>query len=169
MPLLKNYLALCFLRNNPAELYPSTSFMWKTVAFYLISGMIVEGLIADVEGVLEVWLRTLMAFSSISVLLFRIKQWQYFRQLFVAIFICENFVMTLAIIAETLNFWMTIKHFAYREWVDISLATILVCWYLAIVAYILRQIFHFKIGVSLLLALSYFVLTYGIPMMFMDM
>ena len=169
MSLLIDYLALCWFRNNPAELHPSTSFMWKTIAFYLISGMIVEGLIADVEGVIEVWLRIIMAFSSITALLLTVKKWQYFRQLFIAIFVCENFIMTLAVGAETLNFVMTMNHFEYREYVDVSFATILVCWYLAIVAYILRQVFEFKMTRSLVLALSYFILTYGIPMMTMDM
>lgn len=169
MSLLKNYLALCWFRNNPADLQPSTPFMWKTIAFYLISGMIVEGLIADVEGVLEVWLRIIMAFSSLSVLLLILKKWQYFRQLFVAIFVCENFIMTLAIAAEALNFVMTMNHFTYREYVDIGLATFLAIWYLSIVSYILRQFFEFKMGLSFILAFSYFVLTYGIPMMFMDM
>ncbi len=169
MSLLTKYLALCWFRNNPADLHPSTSFMWKTVAFYLVSGMIVEGLIADVEGILEVLLRTVMAFSSITVLLFTVKKWQSFQQLFTAIFVCENFIMTLAIVAEALNFLMTINHYVYREYVDITLATLLAGWYLAIVSYVLRQLFAFEMSRSVILAFSYFVLTYGIPMMFMDM
>jgi hypothetical protein len=169
MSLLIDYLALCWFRNNPANLHPSTSFMWKTVVFYLISGMVVEFLIADVEGILEVLLRTLMAFSTIISFLLITKKWQYFRQLFIAIFICENFIMTLAIVAEALNFLMTINHFHYREYVDISLATMLVSWYLAIVSYILRQTLDTKMSRSVILAFSYFILTYGIPMMFMDM
>lgn len=169
MSLLLDYLALCWFRNNPAELHPSTSFMWKTIAFYLVSGMIMEGLIADVEGVIEVWLRTIMAFSSITTLLFIIKKWQYFRQLFIAIFVCENFIITLIIFAEALNEWMARIHYEYREYVDISVATFLVIWYLAAIGYILRQMFEFKVGYSLILAFSYFVLTYGLPMMLMDM
>ena len=43
--------------------------MWKAVIFYLISGFIVEGLISDpADGMLEVLLRTIMAFSSIAIL-----------------------------------------------------------------------------------------------------
>jgi hypothetical protein len=169
MSLLIKYLSLCWFRNNPADLQPTPSFVWKTVAFYLISGMIVEGLIADVEGVLEVWLRIIMAFSSLATLLFTIKKPQYFQQLFTAIFVCENFIMSLAILAETLNFWMTVNHYHYREYVDIGLATFLAVWYLTIVGYILRQLFAFKMSLSITLAFSYFVLTYGVPMMFMDM
>jgi hypothetical protein len=169
MTLLIDYLTLCLFRNNPADMHPSTSFMWKTVVFYLISGMIVEFQIADVEGILEVLLRTVMAFSTIITFLLITKRWQYFRQLFIAIFVCENFIMLLAIVAEMLDFFMVRSHYHYREYVSISLAVFLVGWYLAIVSYILRQTFETKMTHSIISAFSYFVLTYGIPMMFMDM
>ncbi|TAK63754.1 hypothetical protein [Methylobacter sp.] len=169
MKLLTQYLWLCWFINNPADLVPSKSFMWKTVVFYLISGCIVEGLIADpADGSLEVFLRTIMAFSSIAVLLLIVKKWQYFNQLFTAIFVCENFIMTLAIAAEALDFVMVMNREEYREEISISLAVLLVGWYLAIVGYILRQFFSYKTGVSVILAFSYFVLTYGIPMLVMD-
>jgi hypothetical protein len=143
--------------------------MSKTVVFYLVSGIIVEGLIADpADGTLEVLLRTIMAFSSIATLLLIIKKWHYFNQLFTAIFVCENFIMTLAIATEALDFVMVMKHVEYREEISISLAVLLVGWYIAIVSYILRQLLEFKMSVSVILAFSYFILTYGIPMLFMD-
>jgi hypothetical protein len=143
--------------------------MSKTVVFYLVSGIIVEGLIADpADGTLEVLLRTIMAFSSIATLLLIIKKWHYFNQLFTAIFVCENFIMTLAIATEALDFVMVMKHVEYREAISISLAVLLVGWYIAIVSYILRQLLEFKMSVSVILAFSYFILTYGIPMLFMD-
>jgi len=93
MNLLLKYLGLCWFRNNPADITPTKSFMWKTVAFYLISGCIVEGLISDpADGTLEVLLRTIMAFSSVAALLLVIKKWGNFNQLFTAIFVCENFI-----------------------------------------------------------------------------
>jgi hypothetical protein len=169
MALLLNYLALCWFRKNPVDLIPPTSFMWKTVVFYLISGIIVEGLIADpADGTLEVSLRTIMAFSSIAIFLLAVKKWPNFNQLFTAIFVCENFIMTLAIAAEVLDFVMVMNHEEYRETVSISLAVLLVGWYIAIVSYIFRQFFAYKISVSVIMAFSYFVLTYGIPMLFMD-
>jgi hypothetical protein len=170
MNLLSQYLSLCWFRNNPAELSPSRSFMWKAVIFYLISGFIVEGLISDpADGMLEVLLRTIMAFSSIAILLLVIKEKAYFNQIFTAIFICENFIMTLAIAAEALDFFMVMNHKTYRETVSISLAILLVTWYISIVSYILRQSFAFKMSLSVILAFSYFILTYGIPMLFMDL
>ncbi len=169
MKLLTQYLWLCWFINNPADLTPTKSFMWKTVVFYLISGCIVEGLIADpADGSLEVFLRTIMAFSSITVFLLVTKEWQRFNQLFTAIFVCENFIMTLAIAAEALDFFMVMNKEEYREEISISLAVLLVGWYLAIVSYIFRQLFSYKMSASVLLAFSYFVLTYGLPMLVMD-
>jgi len=169
MNLLIKYLSLCWFRNNPADLFPSKSFMWKTVAFYLMSGIIVEGLISDpADGTLEVLLRTIMAFSSIAIYLLIFKKWQYFNQLYTAIFICENFIMTLATVTEGLYFLMVMNHQEYSEEISIGIGALLVGWYIAIVSYILRQTFATKMSVSVILAISYFVLTYGIPMLFMD-
>ncbi len=143
--------------------------MWKTVAFYLISGMIVEGLISDpADGTLEVVLRTIMAFSSIAAYLLIFKKWQFFNQMFIAIFVCENFMMTLAVATEALYFFMVMKHQEYSEEIAIGIGALLVVWYIAVVSYILRQTFTTKMSVSIILAISYFVLTYGIPMLFMD-
>lgn len=143
--------------------------MWKAIVFYLVSGIIVESLIADpADGTLEVLLRTIMAFSTIITLLLIMRKWQYFGQLFTAIFICENFIMTLAIGGEVLDFMMVREHYENRELVSIGLATFLVAWYISIVGYIFRQMFSFRMSVSLITAFSYFVLTYGLPMMFMD-
>lgn len=169
MNLLLKYLSLCFFINNPAELVPSKSFMWKVVWFYLISGFIVEGLISDpADGTLEVLMRAIMAFSSIALFLVMTKKWHYFNQLFTAIFVGENVIMTLAIAAEALDFVMVMNHYEYREEISIALGVLLVGWYIAIVGYIFRQFFWYKIPVSLLIAFSYFVLTYGMPMLVMD-
>lgn len=170
MRLLFKYLAICWFKNNPTDLYPSKKFMWYTIAFYLVSGIIVEGLIADfADGTLEVLLRTVMAFTSIASFLLIIKNWPLFYQLFTAIFVCENFIMTLAIFSEALDEVMVRMHFEYREEVSISLAVLLVMWYLLIIGFILRRVFDYRMNVSLIMAFSYFVLTYGIPMAFMDM
>ena len=169
MTLLLSYLSLCWFRSNPADLAPSVSFMWKTVIFYLISGIIVESLIADpADGTLEVSLRTIMAFSSIATFLLLTKNLHHFYQLFTAIFVCENFIMTLAIGLEVLDLVMVMNHEEYREAISIGLGILLVGWYIAIVSYVFRQFYSYSTSISVMIAFSYFVLTYGIPMMFMD-
>ena len=170
MRLLFDYLASCWFSKNPADLTPTRSFMWKVVALYLVSGIIVESLIADpADGTLEVLLRTFMAFASISTLLLILKKWAWFQQVLTAVFVCENFIMTLAIAAEVMDFLMVRHHWPHREEISISVAVVLVVWYIAIAAYIIRQFFAYRFMNSVLLAFSYFVLTYGLPMMFMDL
>ncbi|MFZ2726214.1 MAG: hypothetical protein WAX77_08195 [Methylococcaceae bacterium] len=170
MALLIQYLASCLFTKDPKDLQPPLSFMLKTIAFYLGSGIIVEGLIADfADGTLEVLLRTIMAFSSISVFLLVKKRFQEFQQLFTAIFVCENLIMTLAVAVEALYFYMVMEHIEASELISWILGGFLLVWYLAIVAYIIRRFFEYDIIASLILAFGYFVLTYGIPMMFMDM
>jgi hypothetical protein len=143
--------------------------MWKNVTFYFISGCIVEGLIADpADGTLEVTGRTIMAFTTVALLLLKEKQWSRFNQLYTSIFVSENFIMTLAIGAEMLDLWMVMTHQVYREEISISIAVFLVTWYIAIVSYIFRRFFIYPTSVSILFAFGYFVMTYGIPMLLMD-
>lgn len=169
MSLLLKYLSSCWFLNNPADLVPPSSFMWKNVTFYLISGFIVEGLISDpADGVLEVLGRFIMAFSSIGALLLFEKKWHYFNQLYTSIFVCENFIMTLAVGAEMADLWMTMEHVEHREEINIAAATSLVVWYIAIVSYIFRRFFAYTTTISVIFAFGYFVLTYGIPMLLMD-
>ncbi|MCK5728918.1 MAG: hypothetical protein KAH08_06815 [Methylococcales bacterium] len=170
MTTLFRYLALCVFEGNPADLVPSKAFMRNNALYYFLSGWLVEGLIADpADGLLEVLLRIVMAFSLISIFLLVTKRWEIFYQLFTAIFVCENLIMTLATATEALEFYMTMKHVEHGELIAISIAVLLVVWYVSIVGYILRQFFHFSVRDSLLFSTSYFVLTYGLPMMALDM
>jgi len=169
MNLLLKYLSSCWFLNDPSTLTPPKSFMWKNVTFYFISGCIVEGLIADpADGTLEVTGRTIMAFTTVALLLLKEKQWSRFNQLYTSIFVCENFIMTLAISAEMLDLWMVMSHQTYREEISISVAVFLVTWYIAIVSYIFRRFFNYPTSASIIFAFGYFVMTYGIPMLLMD-
>jgi hypothetical protein len=168
--MLRSYLKLCLFKSDPTTLMPTRNFSYNTIIFYMISGIIVEGLIADfADGTLEVSLRAIMAFSSVAIfLLIAEKNILLFQRVFTAIFVCENFIMTLAILCEVLDVVLIKMHYEYHEYVGVALAVFLVCWYLGIVAYILRRFFKYEVGKSLTLAFSYFILTYGIPMLFMD-
>jgi hypothetical protein len=166
MKLLLDYIALCFFINNPNDLEPSKSFVWKCVAFYLLSGIIVEANISDpADATLEVAMRAIVAVLLIMALLVAIKQWPKYTQLLTAIFICENLIMTLGIGVEILDFFVH-----KTKYVDLPLylGGILIGWYLAILAYILRQMFSFERFTSLILSVGYFTLTYGGPFLFME-
>jgi hypothetical protein len=76
--------------------------------------------------------------------------------------------MSLAVIAEILDLWMVMSHQEYREEIGIGLAVFLVSWYIAIVSYIFRRFFAYSTSASIIYAFGYFVMTYGIPMLLMD-
>lgn len=170
MSLTRTYLQLCWFKSDPTQLMPTREFSRNVIIFYLLSGFIVEGLIADFfEGPMEVLMRTFMAFSSVATfLLFQEKNILLFQRVFTAIFVCENFIMVLAILCEALDFWLVTMHIEEHDVIGISLGIALAIWYLGIVGYILRRFFAYSIKKSLTLAFIYFVLTYGIPMFIMD-
>jgi hypothetical protein len=170
MNLLLPYLSLCWFKNDPTDLMPNKEFTKKVIIFYLISGSLVEGLIAEYEGVMEVGLRFVMATLSITTLLLVKKQFHYFQQLMTAIFVCEDLIVPLAGITDGgLYHYMVVSHIPHYEAVTGALAFVYVVWYLLIVAYILRKFFSYDFWTSFILAFSYFVLTYGVPMMLFDM
>ena len=166
MSLLKQYLALCWFKNNPADLHPSESFTWKCVAFYLISGVIVEANISDpADATLEVAMRTIVALLLIAGVLYILHKLTQFKQLLTAIFVCENFIVSLGILTEILE--VLLRKTAYEEYPK-YLGVLLVIWYLAIINYILRQLFAFKTRYCIALATVYFLLTYGGPFLVME-
>lgn len=168
--MLRSYLQLCWFKSDPTQLMPTREFSRNVIIFYLLSGFVVEGLIADFfEGPMEVTMRIMMAFSSVAIfLLFEEKNILLFQRVFTAIFVCENFIMVLAILCEALDFWLVTMHIEQHDVIGISLGVSLAIWYLGIVGYILRRFFSYSIKKSLFLAFAYFVLTYGVPMFIMD-
>lgn len=178
MNLLIDYLALCWFRNDPTLLTPTKAFTKKVIIFFLISSSIIEGFIAEYEGVMEAWLRAVMATLFIATLVWVMKQWPSFQRLLTAIFICEDLIVPLAAITDGgLYHYMILNHVSYgglssivfTEIVTGLLAFLYVVWYLLVVAYILRKFFEFDFWQSVILAFSYFVMTYGLPMMLFDM
>jgi len=166
MSLFFSYLRLCWFHNNPVDLHPHSSFLWKCVLFYLVSGIIVEANISDpADATLEVAMRTIVALGLLSILVFLTKRIGMFKQLLTAIFICENVIVTLGILVEIYDARV---HGTQYEDYPTYLGGLLVVWYLAIISYILRQIFAFHWLKSTGLAIFYFALTYGGPFLVME-
>lgn len=166
MQLLLDYLALCFFKNDPLELEPHKSFIWRSIVFYLISGTIVEANISDpADGSLEVAMRAVVALTLITGSVLFLKQWSRFAQLLTAIFVCENFIMTLGIGTEIIDYYL--QRTPYEQ-VSLYIGGALIIWYILILAYILRQMFAYNFTASSILALGYFALTYGAPFLVME-
>lgn len=166
MSLFIQYLQLCWFTNNPINLHPSRSFLWKCVLFYLASGIIVEANISDpADATLEVAMRTVVALSLLSALALITNKRPLFMQLLIAVFICENVMMTLGIGVEIYDAF--VKGTPYEAY-PTYLGVLLIVWYMAIISYIFRQVFSFKLGSSIVLAIFYFLLTYGGPFLVME-
>ena len=136
------------------------------MSFYLVSGIIVEANISDpADATLEVAMRTIVALSLLSALVLMTNKRSLFMQLLIAVFICENVMMTLGIGVEIYDVF--VKGTKYEEY-PTYLGVILIAWYMAILSYIFRQVFSFKMGSSVISAFFYFLLTYGAPFLVME-
>jgi len=166
MKLLIDYLQLCWFLNNPIDLHPSRAFLWKNILFYVVSGIIVEANISDpADATLEVAMRTIVALLLLSTQILFTKKSSVFYQLQTAVFICENFIMTLGIGVEIFDAFA--QGSQYEEY-PIYLGILLVLWYLAIISYIFKQVFAFHYANCIGLAFLYFGLTYGGPFLLME-
>ncbi len=166
MTLFIQYLQLCWFTNNPIKLYPSQSFLWRSVLFYLGSGIIVEANISDpADATLEVGMRTLVALSLLTALVFFNKVKPLFNQLLIAVFMCENVMVTLGILVEIYDAFA--RGTPYED-VPTFLGVVLIIWYMAIISYIFRQVFQFRMASSVSLAIGYFLATYGGPFLVME-
>lgn len=166
MKLLLQYLLLCFFEKNPNDFDPPKSFVWKCIIFYFLSGFIVEANISDpADGSLEVAMRAIVAVVLITGIVLLLKLWPRFIQLLTAIFVCENFIMTLGIGTEILDHFLQRTEYEYISW---YLGGALILWYLAILAYIMRRMFDYNNAASIILAFGYFSLTYGGPFLLME-
>jgi hypothetical protein len=166
MQLLKEYLLLCRFKNNPVDLQPSRSFIWKNLLFYMVVGIIVEANITDpAEATIEIMVETLFTVLLIATLLLITKKLHLFKQLFTALIVCENFMLTLGIITEILD------HAAHKtdyEDYPMYLGGALVVWFIAVAGYIMRQVFSFAMVHSILLAVFYFVFTFAGTFVFLE-
>jgi hypothetical protein len=166
MPLLKEYLQLCWFKNNPIDLHPSRPFLWQSIVFYLVSGIIVEANISDpADATLEVAMRAIVALLLLSTQIIVTRKSAVFYQLLTAVFICENFMMTLGIGVEIYDAY--VQGTPYEQY-PLYLGVLLIVWYLAVISYVFKRMFSFHTGNCIGLALAYFSLTYGGPFLVME-
>lgn len=167
MELLKEYLSLCFFKNNPLDLHPSPQFVWKNLLFYLGIGILVEANISDVvDGTIEIVAETIITLLLIFLLLLFTKKLNLFIQLLTALIVCENFILLMGVLTEVLDVFLQQTKYAA---VPIVLGVALAIWFIAIVAYILKQMFSFKTIKSVSLATFYCVFTIVGALLFTEM
>lgn len=153
--LLKKYLPLCWLRNNPLDLPRSVDFFKQNLLFYFVAEYFMQANMTDdpLESFTEVSIETLLTLIFIGVMLFFNRTLYAYVQVTTAIIFCAN-VIGLFVIPVLI--WLTISD----EPLSYYLLSLLLFWDYAVVTHIIRQVLSINILASVVLALFYFIATY---------
>jgi len=155
MDVLKQYLPLCWLKNNPLELPRSVDFFKQNLLFYFIVEYFMQANMTDdpVESFAEVSIVTLLTLAFIGVMLFFNRVLYAYIQVATAIIFCAN---TVALFIVPVLIWLTVS----EDPLSYYLLGLLLFWNYALVAHIVRQVLSINFFASLVLSLFYFTVTY---------
>lgn len=155
MDVLKQYLPLCWLKNNPLMLPRSVDFFKQNLLFYFVVEYFMQANMTDdpIESFIEVGIATLLSLIFIGVMLFLNKTLYAYVQVATSVMFCSNIVALLLVPVLT---WLTVS----EEPLSYYFFALLLFWEYALVAYIIKQVLSVNILASLVLSLLYFIATY---------
>lgn len=155
MDVLRQYLPLCWLKNNPLELPRSVDFFKQNLLFYFVVEYFMQANMTDdpIESFTEVGIETLLTLMFIGIMLFFNKTLYAYVQVTTAIILCANIV---ALFVIPVLIWLTVS----EEPLSYYLLGLLLFWDYALVTYIIRQVLSINLFASLVLSLFYFTATY---------
>lgn len=155
MDILKQYLPLCWLRNNPLELPRSVYFFKQNLLFYFVVEYFMQANMTDdpLESFTEVSIETILTLIFIGVMLFFNRTLYAYVQVTTAIIFCAN-IIGLFIVPVVI--WLTVS----EEPLSYYFFGMLLFWDYAVVTHIIRQVLSINVFASMVLALLYFTATY---------
>jgi Na+/serine symporter len=155
MAILKQYLVLCWFRNNPLELPRSVAFFKQNLLFYFIIEYFMQANMIDdpVESFAEVSIVTLITLLFIGIMLFFNKTLYAYIQVTTAILFCANIV---AFFIVPVIIWLTVS----EDPLSYYFFALLLLWDYAMITYIIRRTLSINIPASIVLSLFYFTATY---------
>lgn len=155
MDALKQYLPLCWLRNNPLDLPRSVDFFKQNLLFYFVVEYFMQANMTDdpLESFTEVSIETLLTLIFIGVMLFFNRTLYAYVQVTTAIIFCANIIGLFVI---PVLIWLTMS----EEPLSYYLLGLLLFWDYAVVTHIIKQVLSINIIASLVLSLFYFIATY---------
>ena len=155
MDILKQYLPLCWLRNNPLELPRSVYFFKQNLLFYFVSEYLMQTNMTDdpLESFTEVSTETLLTLLFIGVMLFFNRTLYAYVQVATAIIFCAN-VIGLFVVPVVI--WLTVS----EDPLSYYFFALLLFWDYAVLTHIIRKVLSVNVFASLVLALFYFTATY---------
>lgn len=155
MDILREYLALCWLSNDPLELPRSESLFKKNLVLYFIIGYLLQANMIDdpVESFYEIVIQVLSMLLFIGVMLSLNKTLYAYVQVTTAFMVSANIISVFVVPAMV---WLTVSEDAYSYYV----LFLFLAWYYAIVAYIIKCTLVINVPASMVLALFYFIATF---------
>ncbi|MGZ4975554.1 MAG: hypothetical protein ACXV8O_00270 [Methylobacter sp.] len=155
MDVLKQYLPLCWLKNNPLELPRSVDFFKQNLLFYFVVEYFMQANMTDdpIESFTEVSVETLLTLMFIGIMLFLNRTLYAYVQVTTAIIFCANII---ALFIVPVLIWLTIS----EEPLSYYVLGLLLFWDYSLVTYIIKQVLSVNLFASLVLSLFYFIATY---------
>jgi hypothetical protein len=155
MDTFSEYLMLCWLSNDPLELPRSTGLFKKSLLIYFIICYFLQANMTDdpVESLYEVGIQVALMLAFIAGMLILNQSLYAYIQIATALLFTANFV---ALFIVPVMVWLTVSEDPYSYY----LCFLLISWYYAIVAYIMKNTLVINVPASLVLALFYFIVTY---------
>ncbi len=155
MEILKQYLPLCWFKNNPLQLPSSVTFFQKNLFVYFIIEFFTQAnMIPPLEAFFEVSAETLLTLLFILIVLSLNKTMHNYMQVASAILVGENIV---AILGVPVIVWLTITH----DWLSYVFLFGLILWDFALVTYIMKKVLSIDLVAGLVVSFFYFATTYG--------
>jgi hypothetical protein len=155
MEILREYLALCWLGNDALELPRSESLFRKNLVIYFVIGYLLQANMIDdpLESFYEIIIQIIFMLGFIAILLILNKTLYVYVQVATAFILTANVV---SVFAVPVMVWLTVSEDLYSYY----LFFLLLAWYYAIVAYIIKCVLVINIAASMVLALFYFIATF---------
>lgn len=155
MDVLKQYLPLCWLKNNPLTLPRSVDFFKQNLLFYFVAEYFMQANMTDdpIESFTEVSLETFLTLLFIGIMLFFNRTLYAYVQVTTAIIFCANII---GLFVVPVLIWLTVS----EDPLSYYFLSLLLFWDYAVVTYIIKQVLAINLFASLILALFYFIATY---------
>lgn len=155
MDILKEYLAVCWLQNDPLELPRSPSLFKNSLLLYFVIGYLLQANMIDdpLEAFYEITLQIVLMLMFLGILLLLNKTLYVYIQVTTAFLFSANII---SVFVVPVMVWLTVTEDIYSYY----LFSLLLAWYYAIVSYIIKYTLDVNVAASMVLALFYFIATY---------
>jgi hypothetical protein len=153
--ILRQYLPLCWFKNNPLKLTRSTGFFKQNLLFYFIVEYFMQANMTDdpFESFTEVAIQTLLTLMFIGFVLRLNKTLYAYIQTTTAILFCAN-IISLFVIPVLI--WLTVS----EDLLSYYSLGLLFIWEFSVLGYLFRKTLAINLSASLALSVLYFTVTY---------